>query len=122
MLRLLTQTVSALWNERPADTYAIHLNHMNPGYGPIRNEIVTRLEFANFDPAIRVDVDSGGGDWILRPSGESAGFTGHVACDYSVLLMGSNSVRPSLNRVHGRGVIRTGRHRQVITISWLLLT
>ena len=62
MLRLLTQTVSDLWNARPSDTYAVHLNHMNPGYAPIRNEIVTRLEFANFDPAIRVDVDGGGDD------------------------------------------------------------
>ena len=65
MLRLLTQTVSQLWDEQPADTYAIHLHHMDPSHEPIRNEVVTRLELSRFDPAIRNDVSSSGGDASL---------------------------------------------------------
>lgn len=59
MLRLVTQAVALLWRDRPADTYAIHLHHLDPGHPPIRNEIVTRLELSAFDPAIRNDVSSG---------------------------------------------------------------
>jgi hypothetical protein len=62
MLRLVTQTVGQLWQERPADAYAIHLHHMNPGVPATRNEVVTRLEQAAFDPAIRNDVTSGTGN------------------------------------------------------------
>ncbi len=58
MLRLLTKTVAHLWKEKPANTYAIHLHHMNPGYTPIRDEIVTRLEYSRFDPAIQNDVSA----------------------------------------------------------------
>jgi hypothetical protein len=59
MLRLVTQTVAGLWQNKPADTYAIHLHHLDPGSGPTRNEIVTRLELSAFEPAIRNDVSSG---------------------------------------------------------------
>jgi hypothetical protein len=58
MLRLVTQTVGHLWQERPRDTYAVHLHHLDPGFGPTKNEIVTRLELSAFDPAIRNDVAS----------------------------------------------------------------
>ncbi len=58
MLRLLSQSVSRLWAERPAGTCALHLHHLDPGYGPTRNEIVTKLELASYDPAIRNDVSS----------------------------------------------------------------
>jgi hypothetical protein len=61
MLRLVTQTVAVLWQQRPADTYAVHLHHLDPGHGPTHNEIVTKLELSAFDPAIRNDVSSGGG-------------------------------------------------------------
>jgi hypothetical protein len=43
MLRLLARTVAQLWQQRPKDTYAIHLHHLDPGFEPIRQEIVTRL-------------------------------------------------------------------------------
>ena len=56
MLRLLTRTVADLWKQQPKDTYAIHIHHLNPGYAPIREEIVTRLELKRFDPAIENDV------------------------------------------------------------------
>lgn len=58
MLRLLTQSVAALWAERPGDTYAIHLHHLDPGYGPTREEIATRLGLASYDAAIRNDVSA----------------------------------------------------------------
>ena len=58
MLRLVTQTVGHLWQQRPADTYAVHLHHLDPGFGPTKNEIVTKLELSAFDPAIRNDVAS----------------------------------------------------------------
>jgi hypothetical protein len=58
MLRLLTQAVAQLFKKQPASTYAIHLHHLDPGFGPTRNEIVTRLEMGAFDPAIRNDVAS----------------------------------------------------------------
>jgi len=61
MLRLLTQAVAELWVKRPQSTYAIHLHHLDPGFGPTRNEIVTRLEMGAFDPAIRNDVASSEG-------------------------------------------------------------
>ena len=56
MLRLLTQTTAHLWKKKPVETYAIHLHHLDPSFGPTRNEIVTRLEMSAFDPAIRNDV------------------------------------------------------------------
>ena len=44
-----------------ADTYAVHLHHLDSGHPPIRNEIVTRLDLSVFDLAIRNDVSSGTG-------------------------------------------------------------
>ena len=61
MLRLLARTVAHLWREQPADAMAIHLHHMDPGHGPIRQEIVTRLEQSAFTPAISNDVSAGSG-------------------------------------------------------------
>ncbi|MBI2571108.1 MAG: ATP-binding protein, partial [Candidatus Schekmanbacteria bacterium] len=60
MLRLLTRTVARLWHDRPGGTYAVHTHQIDPGYGPIHNEIVTRLELSAFDPAIRNDVSASG--------------------------------------------------------------
>ena len=56
MLRLLSRTVSHLWNERPADATAIHLHHVDPGHGPIREEVLTRWEQNAFAPALGADV------------------------------------------------------------------
>ncbi len=64
MLRLLARTVALLWEERPDDATAIHLHHIDPGYGPIRDEIATRLGQAQFRPAISKDVSA-------SPGGES---------------------------------------------------
>ena len=59
MLRLLAHTVKHLWQEQPADATAIHLHHVDPGYEPIRQEIVTRLGQDLFVPAITNDVAAG---------------------------------------------------------------
>ena len=59
MLRLLARTVAHLWRQRPVDATAIHLHHMDPGYEPIRQEIVTRLGQGAFVPAILNDVAAG---------------------------------------------------------------
>ena len=59
MLRLLARTVAHLWHQRPADATAIHLHHIDPGYEPIRQEIVTRLGQTAFVPAITNDIAAG---------------------------------------------------------------
>ena len=59
MLRLLARTVAYLWRQRPADATAIHLHHIDPGFEPIRQEIVTRLGQAAFVPAVTNDVAAG---------------------------------------------------------------
>ncbi|WP_230534162.1 ATP-binding protein [Microvirga roseola] len=61
MLRLLGRTVGRLWATRPGDATAIHLHHIDPGYEPIRQEIVTRLGQAMYVSAIRNDI-AGEGD------------------------------------------------------------
>ena len=62
MLRLLARTISRLWQVQPADVTAIHLHHVDPGYEPIRQEIVTRLGQTAYLPAIANDVAAGGSD------------------------------------------------------------
>ena len=59
MLRLLARTISHLWEEKPADATAIHLHHIDPGYEPIRQEIVSRLGQKAYLPAITNDVAAG---------------------------------------------------------------
>jgi predicted AAA+ superfamily ATPase len=41
MLRILSRTISRLWELKPADATAIHLHHIDPGYEPVRQEFVT---------------------------------------------------------------------------------
>jgi hypothetical protein len=43
MLRILGRTVARLWETRPADATVIHLHHIDPGYEPVHQEIMTRL-------------------------------------------------------------------------------
>ena len=59
MLRLLARTISHLWKEKPGDATAIHLHHINPGYQPIRQEVVTRLGQSAYVPAINNDIAAG---------------------------------------------------------------
>lgn len=76
MLRLLTQAVARLWDQRPAGTHAIHLHHLDPGHGPTHNEIVTRLELSSFDPAIRNDVAGGDGAAALAQELDARDYAG----------------------------------------------
>ncbi len=65
MLRILGRTVTRLWQQRPADATAIHLHHIDPGYEPIRQEIVTRLGQSMYVPAIRSDIAGEGAKLAL---------------------------------------------------------
>ncbi len=56
MLRLLGRAVAQLWQEKPKDTFAFHLHHLDPGHGPIRRELTTRLKLDAYVPAIMADV------------------------------------------------------------------
>lgn len=62
MLRLLARTVHLLWKERPTDAFAIHPHHINPGFGPIRDEITARLGQGDYTPALKADVAAVAGD------------------------------------------------------------
>ncbi|MDP1634615.1 MAG: DUF499 domain-containing protein, partial [Gallionellaceae bacterium] len=62
MLRLLARTVAQVWARRPDDTYAIHLHHIDPGFEPIRQEIVTRLDQRQLVPAIKAEVAAHSGE------------------------------------------------------------
>ena len=62
MLRLLARTIRHLWEVEPDDATAIHLHHIDPGHGPIRQEIVTRLGQSAYVPAIDSDVSAGKAD------------------------------------------------------------
>lgn len=62
MLRLLARTVAQVWAKRPDDTYAIHLHHIDPGFEPIRQEIVTRLDQRQLVPAIKAEVAAHSGE------------------------------------------------------------
>jgi hypothetical protein len=61
MLRLLARTVSSIWATKPADATAIHLHHIDLGYEPIRQEIITRLGQSAYSPAMANDVCGTGG-------------------------------------------------------------
>lgn len=76
MLRLLTQTIAHVWKNRPSTTYAIHLHHLDPGFAPTRNEIVTRLEMSAFDPAIRNDVAASEGAVSLAQQLDAKDYAG----------------------------------------------
>ena len=58
---MLARTVSSVWQKRPADATAIHLHHIDLGYEPIRQEIITRLQQGAFAPAMTNDVAGAGG-------------------------------------------------------------
>lgn len=62
MLRLLARSVARLWEQKPKDAFALHLHHLDLGYEPIRQEVVTRLGQNLLVPAIRADVAGVDGD------------------------------------------------------------
>ncbi|MFW5655497.1 MAG: ATP-binding protein [Roseicyclus sp.] len=56
MLRILGQTVAALWSDRPRDATAIHVHHLDLGREGIKREFTTRLRQTAFDPALMNDI------------------------------------------------------------------
>lgn len=59
MLRLLARTIAQLWQTRPAGATAIHLQHVDLGFEPIRQEIFTKLGRTEFIPAVNHDIAGG---------------------------------------------------------------
>ncbi|KAF0109471.1 MAG: hypothetical protein FD149_2829, partial [Rhodospirillaceae bacterium] len=76
MLRLLGRTVTHIWQTRPADATAIHVHHIDPGFGPIHQEIVTRLGQSQYVPAIRADVSAEKGKQSLAQQIDEETFKG----------------------------------------------
>jgi hypothetical protein len=76
MLRILGRTIAHLWELKPADAMAIHTHHIDPGYGPIHQEIVTRLGQAIYVPAIRNDISAEQGKHSLAQDIDNANFKG----------------------------------------------
>lgn len=76
MLRILGRTVARLWKDRPADATAIHLHHVDPGYEPIRQEIVTRLGQSMYVSAIRSDIAGEGGKMALAQEIDDQSYKG----------------------------------------------
>jgi hypothetical protein len=56
MLRLLSRTVRHLWESKPSDALSIHPHHIDLGYGPIRDEVTTRLGQGAYVTALATDV------------------------------------------------------------------
>jgi Predicted ATPase (AAA+ superfamily) len=76
MLRLLARTVANVWTTKPADATAIHLHHIDPGYEPIRQELVTRLSQSAYVPAISNDVAAAPGKKALALEIDEAHYAG----------------------------------------------
>ncbi len=76
MLRLLARTVSRLWDMQPSDATAIHVHHIDPGFGPIHQEFVTRLNLQIYNPAIRNDIAGEGNRTALAQEIDSSFYRG----------------------------------------------
>jgi hypothetical protein len=76
MLRLLARTVGQLWNTQPSDATAIHVHHIDPGFPPIHQEFVTRLNLQMYNPAIRNDISGEGTRTALAQEIDSSFYHG----------------------------------------------
>jgi hypothetical protein len=76
MLRLLGRTVAHLWATKPEDATAIHVHHIDPGHGPVHQEIVTRLGQSQYVPAIRSDISAEPGKQSLAREIDEENFKG----------------------------------------------
>ena len=76
MLRLLARTVGHLWDTQPSDATAIHVHHIDPGFGPIHQEFVTRLNLQIYNPAIRNDISGEGNRTALAQEIDSTFYQG----------------------------------------------
>jgi hypothetical protein len=62
MLRLLARNVHLLWLQQPEDAWSIHIHHMDPGFEPIRTEILEKIGMRQYGAAIKADVAAVAGD------------------------------------------------------------
>jgi hypothetical protein len=76
MLRLLARTVAELWRTQPADATAIHLHHIDPGFEPIRQEFVTRLQQNLYTPTISNDIAGDRGKTALAQEIDQTNYKG----------------------------------------------
>ena len=76
MLRILGRTIARLWATRPGDATAIHLHHIDPGFEPIRQEIVTRLGQSAYVPALKSDIAGDSGKASLAVEIDAVDFNG----------------------------------------------
>jgi hypothetical protein len=76
MLRLLARTVGHLWDTQPSDATAIHVHHIDPGFSPIHQEFVTRLNLQIYNPAIRNDISGEGNRTALAQEIDSTFYRG----------------------------------------------
>ncbi len=78
MLRLLARTVGHLWEpgNQPSDATAIHVHHIDPGFSPIHQEFVTRLNLQIYNPAIRNDISGEGNRTALAQQIDSSFYRG----------------------------------------------
>lgn len=76
MLRLLARTVARLWQEKPADAFAIHTHHIDLGFEPIRLELVTRLKQDIYVPAIKAEIAGADGSSSLAEQLDASAFKG----------------------------------------------
>lgn len=76
MLRLLGRTIAHLWQTRPADATAVHLHHIDPGFGPTYQEIATRLGQSSYVPAVRSDITAEQGKTSLAQELDEEHFKG----------------------------------------------
>jgi hypothetical protein len=78
MLRLLARTVGHLWEKgnQPSDATAIHIHHIDPGFSPIHQEFVTRLNLQIYNPAIRNDISGEGSRTALAQQIDSSFYRG----------------------------------------------
>ncbi|MFC6127915.1 DUF499 domain-containing protein [Mycolicibacterium llatzerense] len=61
-LRLLARVVRELWHEKPEGAQLIHLHHVNLADKVIAEELSSRLERAAYEPVIRADIATQGGE------------------------------------------------------------
>ena len=102
MLRLLARMIVRVWTARPLDATAIHLHHIDPGYEPIRQELVTRLSQPAYVPAINNDVAAAPGNKALAQELDEAHYAGlppYTAYTARTILLHSLAYPESLKGV-----------------------
>lgn len=76
MLRILARSVGELWRKKPADATMIHLHHLDLGFDPIQQEVLTKLGQTQFASAIRSDIAGGAGTTALADDIDAKNYKG----------------------------------------------